>query len=188
MVRPSSRRRSGSQKPIGNCARRSRGRRPHATRPPRLRSIRPPIVLRSSRATRAGRLRAGRWQSTAHRHVGEPCGMEAPIEAGVCARPGRDARTRTSCQLCPQLGPQRQAVPRGYVDSTNQHRHPTPGRTTRASSASLRAASTSSSTVHANAASKRPSGNGTASALPTSKAITSPSSWCWAMADASRSR
>ena len=44
----------------------------------------------------------------------------------ACARPGCDARTRTSCQFCPQLGPQRQAVPRGYVDSTNQHRHPTP--------------------------------------------------------------
>jgi hypothetical protein len=44
----------------------------------------------------------------------------------VCAPSGRDARTRTSCQFRPQLRPQRQAVPRGYVNRTNQHRHPTP--------------------------------------------------------------
>jgi hypothetical protein len=44
----------------------------------------------------------------------------------AAAPSGRDARTRTSCQFRPQLRPQRQAVPRGYVNRTNQHRHPTP--------------------------------------------------------------
>ncbi len=61
-----------------------------------------------------------------HRHRGEACGSETAIEAGVCAGPSRDPSTRTSYQFRAQGGPQRETVPRGYVNRTNQHRHPTP--------------------------------------------------------------